>query len=320
MAHLARDEGYFCMPTTRMFVFGIAALCSMAASAANLLVNGDFETGSQGFTSDYDERPGDLSEGGYGVVRSPSDGNALGASFPDHTSGHGFMLAANGSPDSRKAVWRQRVKVAPSQTYCFSGWAASWGRRWNFKTRIAKNTDPRPPQLRISINGHECGPLIRVPAANGKWSHFGVTWDAGTSAEAEIEIRLATTAARGNDLALDDLELRPAGDIQRVTERAPDWPPSTDERGKGGTATLTQTAAVPLVAPKWIDGLKISRAVEISWPSVANRLYQIQWAADLQSPHWADLGAPVIGSGLVTSVFDSSESTGKRFYRLLSFE
>jgi hypothetical protein len=320
MAHLVRDEGYFSMATTRMFVFGIAALCSMAASAANLLVNGDFEAGSQGFTSDYDQRPGDLSEGGYAVLRSPADGNALGASFPDHTSGHGFMLAANGGPDSRKAVWRQRVKVSPSQTYCFSGWAASWGKGWNLKTRIAKNADPCPPQMRISINGHDCGPLIRVPAANGNWSHFGVTWDAGASAEAEIEIRLATTAARGNDLALDDLQFRPASEMEMVAERARDWPPRTDEPGKGGTATLFQPGTAPLAAPKWIDGLKISRAVEISWVSVTNRLYQIQWAADLQSTYWADLGAPVIGSGMITSVFDSTESTGKRFYRLLSFE
>ena len=190
-----------------LLIRSILLLASLALSAAaeNLLVNGNFENGTNGFTSDYVPVAGGyLDEDGYDVVRSPHLGHGHGADFPDH-SGGGLMLAANGSSDSSKAVWRATVAVKPFQAYAFSGWAASWGKDWNVTAALGQ--DPNPSQLQLIINGVNCGNVFQVSADNGQWKCFARVWNSGAATSAKIEIHLATTDGNGNDLALDDLAI-----------------------------------------------------------------------------------------------------------------
>ncbi|MGB8169466.1 MAG: hypothetical protein WCF18_18345 [Chthoniobacteraceae bacterium] len=63
--------------------------------------------------------------------------------------------------------------------------------------------------------------------------------------------------------------------------------------------------------------INIAHAVEIWWPSVTGRLYQVQWASELAPAVWSDFGPPVLGNGTTNSVFDSTRQTEKRFYRII---
>ena len=94
----------------------------------NLIVNGDFSSGNEGFTSDYEyvsEKGGSVMnpEGLYAVGTSPND--YLDPNFVkhgDHTTGTGNMLIVNGSPCNQDYVWKQNVFVEKGKTYEFSTW------------------------------------------------------------------------------------------------------------------------------------------------------------------------------------------------------
>ena len=57
-------------------------------------------------------------------------------------------------------------------------------------------------------------------------------------------------------------------------------------------------------------------AIELSWASEANQLYQLQWTASLEHPEWVDLGPVITGSGANVSLFDSTRSHPQGFYRV----
>ncbi|HEV2691389.1 MAG TPA: hypothetical protein VG347_00685 [Verrucomicrobiae bacterium] len=289
---------------------------AFTVAAGNLLVNGDFEGGNTGFSSDYAYVPGHLDQSVYDIVPSPRVSHPYGANFPDHTSGHGFMLAANGSDDSHKAVWRQTVAVNPFQEYAFSGWAASWGMDWGRVRTDDLGLDVCPSQLRISINGVDCGSLVQLSATNGQWKFFARVWNSGAATSANIEIRLATTDANGNDMVLDDLAFSPGTSTQTPAQRTLSTPGGTDGTGAGN---VSAEASVVAATPNPVAGVQIYRAVEIAWPSVSNQVYQVQWSSDMSGSNWADFQNPVIGNGTTNVVFDTVGAQVNRFYRVMSF-
>lgn len=80
-------------------------LTAKKKSTTNLIINGNFEMGPSGFTTDY--VPGTTScnglgfldcEGTYAVINNPQNGHANWAPCGDHTSGSGNMLVCNGAP------------------------------------------------------------------------------------------------------------------------------------------------------------------------------------------------------------------------------
>src|SRR5262245_25356363 len=77
---------------------------------ANLIINGDYESGNSGFTSSYAYSPGDLRRDTvYDILRNPSSAHSIGVSFGDHTTGSGLMMAVNGSVAGNVTVWSQTV-------------------------------------------------------------------------------------------------------------------------------------------------------------------------------------------------------------------
>ncbi len=167
---------------------------------ANLLTNGDFDGGNTGFSSAYTYSPGSIVLAAtYDVVRNPLDSHSLAASFPDHTSGTGLMLAVNGGPDSNQVVWSQSVTVIGGRTYEFAGWATSWG-----GGPATGGVDPDPAAFRISIKGVDLGSPFQLSPSDGQWQSFGFFWDSAGAGTALIELRLTTTASYGNDPAFDD--------------------------------------------------------------------------------------------------------------------
>src|SRR5581483_8865421 len=143
--------------------------------SGNLIVNGDFEAGRTGFTSGLIYSPGNLLDvGKYDVVKNPFLDSQYATSYGDHTSGSGFMLAANGATDANTVVWQQTVSVVPNSTYQFSIWASSW-------------YSLNPARLDFLFNDSSIG-TFSPPVTAGSWSRFTATWNSGSSTTLTLKI------------------------------------------------------------------------------------------------------------------------------------
>lgn len=172
---------------------GIVALLGLFATSAsaNLIINGDFEAGNTGFTSEYANSPSLFGEERYAITTNPNINHGGGASYGDNTTGSGLMLAANGSGVQGTVIWSQTVAVASYDIYDFAAYVSSW-------------SSVNPGELVFSINGVIIGG-INAPSLTGEWELAFATWNSYNSTSATLEIRNDNTAASGNDFALDDL-------------------------------------------------------------------------------------------------------------------
>ena len=184
----------------RIIIFTQCLVFQTFGLGQNLLVNGDFEAGNSGFTSEYRFVRLDTGLLTYDVFRKSIDSHFLGLSFGDHTSGKGLMFGANGGNDTNRVLWKQTVQIVENTDYQFSGWATP---------SIGPN-DPDPSRVSVRINGNLINPSFQLSNPPGKWQYFSTTWDSGASATATIELRLETIEQGGNDLALDDLRFEVA--------------------------------------------------------------------------------------------------------------
>ncbi|MEM1218467.1 MAG: gliding motility-associated C-terminal domain-containing protein, partial [Bacteroidota bacterium] len=167
----------------------------------NIIINGDFEDGSVGFTSDYIVGTGGpwgplSNEGTYAVASNTNDVHSNFASCVDNTSGTGQMLIVNGSTTPNENVWCQEVVISASTDYQFSTWITS---------AVVSN----PAILQFSINGALLGNPFGAPFVTCEWDQFFEVWNSGTNTTAEICIVNQNTSGGGNDFALDDISLIP---------------------------------------------------------------------------------------------------------------
>lgn len=163
------------------------------ANGPDLIVNGNFNNGNTGFTSQYIFSPGaNPTQGVYGVF---NDANQLSPMYfehcRDHTSQSGPMMVVDGSPVADQRVWCQTIAVEPNKTYAFSTWLTSI-------------LQPNPAALRFSINGNQIGQTFIAGTQNCQWRQFYEIWNSGTAEQAEICIVNRNTNPQGNDFALDD--------------------------------------------------------------------------------------------------------------------
>jgi gliding motility-associated-like protein len=168
-------------------------------TGANLIVNGDFESGNTGFTSAYVfSSPVNTNEGQYVVGTSPHDWNVNApVSCGDHTSGSGNMMIVNGSLVAGVNVWTSGTfPVSPNTNYAFSIW-------------IESISPYSPAILQFSINGSVLGNPVNASSATCNWQQFYTTWNSGSSTTATISLVNNNTAFVGNDFALDDISFAP---------------------------------------------------------------------------------------------------------------
>ncbi|MGB0881708.1 MAG: gliding motility-associated C-terminal domain-containing protein [Vicingaceae bacterium] len=171
----------------------------------NLIVNGDFEAGNTGFTSDYIEATiigpwGLLSnQGEYTITTSPDLAHNNFPACGDHTSGTGNMLVVNGANIANQNVWCQTIPVMPNSNYEFSAWVQ------NYFQLPANN----PAQLSFFINGSQIGTTFSPTSAGCTWQNFFQLWNSGAATSANICITSQGLAAGGNDFALDDISFSP---------------------------------------------------------------------------------------------------------------
>ncbi|MCB0526499.1 MAG: gliding motility-associated C-terminal domain-containing protein [Saprospiraceae bacterium] len=163
----------------------------------NVVMNGDFESGNTGFSSDYGYSPGDLvPEGLYDVLDNPMNDHPGFADCDDHTSGAGQMMVVNGSGSPNQNVWCQTVNITPNTQYVLSAWATSV---------VAAS----PALLQFSINGTPVGPIFSPGGTLCNWQQYFQTWDSGNNSSATICIVNQNTVLGGNDFALDDIVFAP---------------------------------------------------------------------------------------------------------------
>ena len=166
---------------------------------ANLVTNGDFESGNTGFTSGYTY--GDVSgPGTYWIGTNASQAPGANADWyngGDHTTGTGNMLVANGANSATTPVWEEVVPVTPNTTYTFSYWGAE-----------VDHDSNSLPDLQLKINGRSVGSNkfpANSPDNGGSWKNFTVTWNSGSSSRADLALFDLNTDTPWNDFALDDI-------------------------------------------------------------------------------------------------------------------
>ena len=188
------------------------------------IINGDFEQGNVGFTSDY-EYADFLSEGMYNV-----DSNVY-VHHPDFVGvGHGglgsFMII-NGAMEPGVNVWTEQITVSPNTYYAFSTWVC---------TLVAQSE----ASLQFSINGSPIG-VCTAPSQTNTWKQFITTWYSGDSTTATITIVDLNTEGSGNDFGLDDISFR-----ELFVEIPLHWTPNT----------IDYEENMPVTAVVEIDGVE----------------------------------------------------------------
>lgn len=189
----------------------IAALTLLPATLvlhANLITNGDFESGYSGFYTEYEYKPGDLWYVGFDIVSNPFDSHSMAWPYHDHTfgDGQGKMLMVNGDPRNNEIVWQQTVPVFPESQYDFSLWYSAW--------------HPMPSFNAVLFN-NETAFVFDANSSYAQWSLGTASWRSGRATSLTISIVNLDQALQGNDLALDDISLRLALRLTPGTDPVP---------------------------------------------------------------------------------------------------
>ncbi len=175
-------------------------ICTGTLLSSNLIANGDFSSGSTGFTSDYVVGTGGTwgplsAEGTYMVSNNPTATHSNFPNFGDHTSGTGNMMVVNGSGIANTSVWCQTITILPNTNYNFSTWV----------TTCVASGIPEVAKLQFAINGVLLGSVFSPTLAPGQWTQFSAAWNSGSNTTATICIENQNTVLSGNDFALDDI-------------------------------------------------------------------------------------------------------------------
>jgi hypothetical protein len=266
--------------------FGLIAVALLVetASAQNLVVNGDFESGNKGFTTGY--ALGDVSgPGAYNIGTNPSSApGAFGdwCNCGDHTSGSGMMMIVNGATSAAVPVWHEVVHVAPSTNYRFSYWGAE-----------VDHVSNSLPHLAVKINGRMIGSSHfpqNSPDNGGQWQNFSFTWNSGSSHTADLVLADLDTDATWNDFALDDISFAPADTSAGASSAGPNRSiPSPITTDATVTVQDSNGTTIPLQQPEKV-ALMFMQAISFMEDGCLNGLKRrcplAELVAGVNSPNW----------------------------------
>lgn len=190
----------FAVVATALFLINFFALTPEAE--ANLITNSDFESGNTGFYTEYTYSSSNIGPAGYYSVTTDPDivhyhSGGLTASYGDHTTGSGLMMAINAANDSSTIVWQQTIDVEQNQSYKFSAFISTWF-----------PASPTTLAFDIDVAGVSLG-TFDAPIDTGVWEEFSAIFDSGSSDSITVAIRSLGIVGEGNDFALDDISLNP---------------------------------------------------------------------------------------------------------------
>ena len=182
-------------------------MAGVAHAAVNLVVNGDFESGNTGFTSDHTyvaPAPNVLfPEGLYTIGMDPNAVHGYWVSIDDPTN----MMIVNGSTKpGTPIVWEQSINVGPG-AYDFGAEAA------NVCCNSLYHGTNAPSNLLFSysfdgINFVSLGNILTAPPGDaGSFYTLGATILSAANQTLTLRISNDITAAGGNDFAIDNIFL-----------------------------------------------------------------------------------------------------------------
>ncbi len=172
----------------------------------NIIVNGNFDQGNFGFTSDYTIR----STCGPGMYNVSSSINLVNMcndwGCVDHTRGdiNGNVLVADGMQTAGPAVWRQDINLDINKTYKFCAFAN------NLNLPRLDRGDPIVEAYLISASGNSILlSSISIPEFPDEWINLSTDIITGAIVDNpfKLEFRTAGTTYEGNNFALDDIQL-----------------------------------------------------------------------------------------------------------------
>jgi hypothetical protein len=188
-----------------------ALFAGTAASADELVTNGDFSAGMSGFTSTYGS-PGSSAQGSVYITTNPAALCGCFVSFGDHTSGSGNMLLIDGAEANTGAFWSQTFAVAANSAYTLSVWASNAG-----------TTGPQPV-LRATINGVNAIPATAIPYSTGNtattWQQYTAAFNSGAATSVTLSLFDDAQVYAYNDFVVDDISFVGPAAVQGVPEPA----------------------------------------------------------------------------------------------------
>jgi hypothetical protein len=164
----------------------------------NLIVNGDFENGNTGFTSQYiykvDGPAGNelVPELTYGIGPDASTYHPL---F-DGLGRSGKFMIVNGNEDFVRTVWAQSVNVEA-------------GKEYEFSVYVSNVYQAEPANLRFTANDAVLGTFTPVIDGVSSWFNYTASYNAAFTGPLEIKIFTDNlTLQFGNDFGLDDISFK----------------------------------------------------------------------------------------------------------------
>lgn len=164
----------------------------------NLVVNGDFENGDIGFTTDYSTGAADV--GNYLISDTPQDYFHLFSDCADHTTGSGNMMIVDGADIPDQNMWCQTINLNPNTNYYFSVWSTMVG-------------GTSPPELFFTANGTVISDTMSIPFDNCLWTELSSFWNSGINTSIEFCIVNDNISPFGNDFAIDDIFVAPVCEV-----------------------------------------------------------------------------------------------------------
>ncbi len=171
----------------------VAALGLAGTAHANLIVNGGFNAGDAGFTSQYAYQQNQVPEATIYVGANASMDNPGFTALP--AQGDSRMLIVNGASTPGMVVWGETglaVRARHHLLFLHLGCRAQ-----RHLTGPARPDHQRPA----------CRRRFAATAMPGRWQQIFLAWNSGASTTADISLTDDNTARIGNDFALDGLSL-----------------------------------------------------------------------------------------------------------------
>lgn len=162
---------------------------------SNLVVNGHFEDGNTGFTSDLilGSYGSSFLPGSYAVTFNPSLFNIgfQGSGSPNS----GNFLVVDGSDQPNQNIWCQTIPVSPNTYY-------------EFEMELASMLAISPAILSVEINGTPLPNTFEAPSAMNVWEQHSEFWFSGTASTAQICIVGINLDITGNDFGIDNISFK----------------------------------------------------------------------------------------------------------------
>lgn len=164
--------------------------CQVTYSTGNLVTNGTFSSGNNGFNTDFNYSSTLVTDGNYYIGTNAASYHPQ---FVGTGSGN-FMIVNSGWPSAHFNVWCQTMNVCPEQTYTLS-----------YRVRTISNS--QPARLQWWVGGAMSGPEVTLPSFGG-WQTVTHTWTSGAGQNTTTFcLRVMSGDGVGNDFGLDDISI-----------------------------------------------------------------------------------------------------------------